>query len=65
MNKHVILTRKEVEKRTSFSRTSIYRLMDRGEFPRPIRLSANRVGWLESDLEQWLEQRTADSQPAA
>ncbi|KEA63122.1 hypothetical protein ADIMK_2646 [Marinobacterium lacunae] len=39
--------------------------MDRGEFPRPIRLSANRVGWLESDLEQWLEQRTADSQPAA
>jgi prophage regulatory protein len=38
--------------------------MSKGEFPRPVRLTANSVGWLESDLEQWLEQRIAASQQA-
>lgn len=60
-----ILRRREVESLTGLSCSTIYRLMDKGEFPRPIRLSANSVGWLESDLEQWLEQRIADSRSVA
>lgn len=64
MNTNAILSRKEVERRTSFSRTSIYRMMGSGTFPRPIRLSANRVGWLESDIDRFLEQRIAASRGA-
>jgi len=64
MNQHVILTRKEVEKTTSISRTSIYRLMQKGQFPKPIRLSANRVGWLAEDIDNWLQQRIAESHVA-
>jgi len=64
MNQHVILTRKEVEKTTSISRTSIYRLMQKGQFPKPIRLSANRVGWLAEDIDNWLQQRIAESRVA-
>lgn len=64
-NKTVILLRKEVEHRTSLSRSSIYRMMDTGAFPRPIRLTPSRVGWKESDIQQWLEDRIKESEQAA
>lgn len=64
MNKSAILIRKEVEQATSFSRTSIYRMMAKGQFPKPIRLSANRVGWLAEDIDNWLQQRIDESRVA-
>lgn len=64
MNKNAILIRKEVEQATSFSRTSIYRMMAKGQFPKPIRLSANRVGWLAEDIDKWLQQRIDESRVA-
>lgn len=60
-----ILRRPEVEAFSGLSCSTIYRLMEKGEFPRPVRLSANSVGWLESDLNNWLEQRIAASNSAA
>ena len=36
---------------------SILRLMQRNEFPRPIRLSQNAVAWRESDVRAWMESR--------
>ena len=41
-----IFRRPEVEARCGLSCTTIYRLMSKGEFPRPVRLTANSVGWL-------------------
>lgn len=64
MNKHAILPRKEVEQLTSMSRTSIYRMMDKGQFPKPIRLSPNRVGWISEDIDNWLQQRIDESRVA-
>ncbi|WP_171209608.1 MULTISPECIES: AlpA family transcriptional regulator [unclassified Ruegeria] len=51
--------RKEVEDVTGLSGRQIYRLMDRGEFPRPVKMSANIVAWKESDLSSFLESRKA------
>ena len=45
----------EVIARTALSRTSIYRKVDRGEFPKPQRLGANSVAWYESDVIAWIE----------
>jgi len=28
-----------------------------GEFPAPIKIGPNRIAWLESEFEQWLEER--------
>jgi prophage regulatory protein len=55
-----ILKRREVEAMTTLSRSTIYRLMAAGKFPASIRLSANSVGWLESDVEQWIESNRTD-----
>jgi prophage regulatory protein len=40
-------------------RTQIDFLISRGEFPRPIKLSARRKGWLESELLEWQAARIA------
>ncbi|WP_108815667.1 helix-turn-helix transcriptional regulator [Loktanella sp. Alg231-35] len=56
-----ILRRPAVEQRTGLSRSTIYLLMKRGEFPQPIRLSARAVGWPEDAIANWLESRKSAS----
>lgn len=51
------IRRTEVEDLTGLSRSTIYRLMDAGQFPRPIRLTQKAVGWKETDIAAWLESR--------
>lgn len=57
-----IYRRKEVEALFGLSRSTIYALMARGEFPRPVRISARAVGWPETALVRWQAQR-AESIP--
>ncbi len=52
-----ILRRKQVEKRTGLSRSTIYLRIQEGTFPRPIHLGARAVGWLEFEIEAWLAAR--------
>lgn len=52
-----LLRRPEVEARTGLSRSSIYRMMDEGQFPRPIRIAHRAVAWRASDLDRWQAQR--------
>ena len=52
-----ILRRKQVEKRTGLSRSTIYLRIQNGTFPRPIKLGARAVGWLENEIEAWLTAR--------
>jgi len=52
-----ILRRKQVEKKTGLSRSTIYLRIHEGTFPRPINLGARAVGWLENEIETWLAER--------
>ena len=52
-----ILRRHEVELRTGLPRSSLYRLIAAGEFPRQRRLSPSTVGWLESEISAWISGR--------
>lgn len=54
-----LLRRPDVEQRTGLSRSSIYRMMDEGDFPRPIRIGRRAVAWRASDLERWQAERPA------
>jgi prophage regulatory protein len=42
------------------SRSTIYRLVDSGKFPAPIKLSPQTIAWVESEVETWLEARRKD-----
>ena len=52
-----LLSRREVEKRTGFSRTTIYRKMREGSFPEPIQIGARAVRWPASEIESWIAER--------
>ena len=57
----------EVLSRTGYGRTSIYRKMEDGSFPRSVKLGGPPVGpeafdsraiaWIEDEVEQWIESR--------
>ena len=51
------LRRKEVEKVTGLSRSSIYQYMSAGNFPRSHKVGRRAVAWLESDVHKWMEER--------
>jgi prophage regulatory protein len=59
-----ILRRPAVEATTGLSRSTIYQHMQAGTFPKPIRLGAKAVGWLESEVVAWIMART-DERDAA
>lgn len=51
------LRRRAVEEITGLSRSTIYLLMSKGQFPRPIKLTAKAVAWSETSIVDWLSTR--------
>ena len=49
----------EVIVRTGLSRSTIYVMVAAGRFPKPVRLGARAVGWIESELDEWIRDRIA------
>lgn len=56
-----ILRMPAVQVRIGLSRSTIYEAINKGEFPPSISLGARAVGWLESDIDAWLESRVLAS----
>jgi len=52
-----LLTVTELSAWLRVSRSTIYRMLRKGELPRPLRLSRRRVGWREADIRRWLARR--------
>lgn len=55
----------EVKNKTGLSRSSIYLRMSNNEFPQSISLGSRSIGWLESDINEWLEDCIAASKAAS
>lgn len=49
-----ILRLKNVLERTGLTRSTLYRKMQLGTFPKQLRISARCAGWRESDVDAWL-----------
>lgn len=60
---------KQVAAKVALGQSTIYRLVAKGEFPKPFPLVGNRMAWVESDVEQWLAARVSaarqQTEPAA
>ena len=54
-----------VKSRTGLSRSTIYLRVKKGTFPKPVNLGARAVGWIESEVDDWLEQQIKQSRQAA
>lgn len=53
-----ILRRKMVQLKTGIPASSMYALIKTGRFPTPINLGPRSVGWLESEIDAWIAERT-------
>ena len=51
----------EVLARTGLSRSTIYVRLDQGRFPRPVSLGGRAVGWIESEVDEWMRERIVAS----
>ena len=52
-----ILRLPQVEQRTGLSRSTLYQYMKDGYFPKTVPLGPRAVGWLESDVSDWIATR--------
>jgi len=52
-----IIKLQEVKSKTALSRSAIYLKISQGEFPKPISLGARSVGWIESEVQDWIKER--------
>lgn len=53
-----------VQERTGLSRSQLYRLVNDGEFPAPVKLSERTVAWPSDAVSAWIESRIQASQEA-
>ena len=56
----IIISDEEVRSRIPYSSVQIWRKEKAGEFPRRVKLGANRVGWIESEIESWISSKIAE-----
>lgn len=48
---------KQVAEMVGFSKPTIYRLINKGVFPKPFNISTNCVVWRVSSIESWIKER--------
>ena len=56
-----VIRRPVVEHLTGLSRSSIYAMIANGEFPAQIKIGIRAVGWRQSEIEAWIENRSSQS----
>jgi len=50
----------EVKVITTFSRSTIYRLIALGKFPKQIKLAERSSGWIKQEVEDYIENKIND-----
>lgn len=60
-----ILRLPEVKSQTGLSRSTIYLRISEGHFPKPIALGGRAVGWIASEIDNWLDEQISHSRGAA
>ncbi len=62
-SEYIIRLRQAILK-TGLSRSTIYTLIKLGDFPKQIQLSPRTMGFLESEIDEWIAGRIASSRVA-
>lgn len=61
-----ILRRRQVENRVGLTRSPLYARIKAGTFPKPVQLGNGRaVGWLESEVNDWITAQVQNARKAA
>ena len=48
---------REVQHRTAFGRTTLWKKVREGEFPKPLNIGNGRIAWRSDEIDAWIESR--------
>lgn len=54
-----MLRRPAVEQLVGLGRSTIYAMIAEGTFPKPLKLGKRAVGWRESEITAWIDNRSS------
>ncbi|MDW4561225.1 AlpA family phage regulatory protein [Aeromonas rivipollensis] len=54
-----ILSMRDLTVKLGIGRSTIYYMIEEGKFPRGTPITAQRVGWLSSQVDEWIESKFA------
>ncbi len=64
MSKNPILIRMpETMRRTGYGKA--YKLIAQGRFPKPVKIGSRSIAFVESEIDEWINQRIAESRGTA
>ncbi len=52
-----ILRREAVQQVTGLPRSTLYHFMKQADFPKPVPIGGRAVGWLSSEIDEWIQSR--------
>ncbi|MCD1125352.1 AlpA family transcriptional regulator [Jinshanibacter sp. LJY008] len=55
----------EVQRRTGYSKAWIYRLISQKRFPQSVKIGTRSIAFIESEINEWINQRIAESRGEA
>ncbi|MBW5824440.1 AlpA family transcriptional regulator [Yersinia kristensenii] len=55
----------DVQRRTGYSKAWIYRLIKQDRFPKPVKIGSRSIAFVESEIDEWINQRIAESRGTA
>ena len=53
-----VLRLPDVLERVALSKSTLWRLINDGDFPEPIKLGPRATGWLEEEVDEWIRSRS-------
>lgn len=42
---------------TGLARSTVYKFIAEGRFPKPVKLGVRMVAWVESEIEEWMQNK--------
>lgn len=51
----------EVQRRTDYSKAWIYRLLKENRFPQSVKIVSRAIAFVESEVDEWINQRINES----
>ncbi len=52
-----LLRMKTVAKKVGMHPSTIYRMIEKGEFPKQIKINVNSVAWVGEEIDGWIHQK--------
>ncbi|WP_338491445.1 AlpA family transcriptional regulator [Erwinia aphidicola] len=51
----------EVLRRIGLGKAWVYKLISQGVFPKPVKIGSRSIAFVESEIDEWINQRIAES----